>query len=88
VSQGRKPQVDVRTSAGLAATIVIERSGASLRVSIGGGPWVEQGMTQGEDPVATLITGPIAMDPQRKLISFLWDIVGNLVTRSGGCRIA
>ncbi len=88
VSQGRKPQVDVRTSAGLAATIVIERSGASLRVSIGGGPWVEQSMTLGGDPVATLISGPIAMDPQRKLISFLWDIVGNLVTRSGGCRTA
>jgi hypothetical protein len=88
VSQGRKKQVDVRASVGLAATIVIERSGASLRVSIGGGPWVEPGMALGGDPVATLITGPIAMDPQRTLIRFLWDIVDTHVTRSGGCRIA
>jgi len=39
------------------------------------------------DPVATLITGPIAIDPQRTLISFLWDIVENCVTRTGS-RIA
>jgi hypothetical protein len=90
VTQGRKAPVNVRANAGLAATIVIERSGANLRVSIGGGQWLEQGliMTLGGDPVATLITGPIGMDPHRTLIKFLWDIVDTRVARSNGCRIA
>jgi hypothetical protein len=90
ISQGRKTQVGVSASAGLAATIVIERAGPNLRVSIGGGRWLKQGtfMVLGGDPVATLITGPIGMDPQRTLIRFLWDIVDTRVTRSNGWRIA
>src|SRR5262249_19237494 len=90
VSQGRKAKSDEGAKAGLAATIVIERSGANLRVSIGGGRWLEQGMLMAlrGDPVVTLITGPIAMDPQRTLTGFLWNIVDTRVTRSNGCRIA
>jgi|GEM_PF-3112233 hypothetical protein len=89
VSQGRKAKFVDSANAGLAATIVIERSGANLRVSIGGGRWLEHDMLMSlrGDPVATLITGPIAIDPQRTLISFLWDIVENCVTRTGS-RIA
>jgi len=89
VSQGRKAKSVDSANAGLAATIVIERSGANLRVSIGGGRWVEQHrlMALRDDPVAALIAGPIDMDPQRTLISFLWDIVETCVTRTGS-RIA
>ena len=90
VTQGRKKTATESSDASLAATIVIERSGSNLRVSIGGGRWLEPGSSVelSADPVATLITGPIAMDPQRTLISILWDIVDTRVTRSNGRRIA
>lgn len=75
---------------GLAATVVIEQSIARLRVSIGGGAWIEQGssVATGADPAASLITGPIGMGNQETLIDILWGIVEGFVTQSGGRRIA
>jgi tetratricopeptide (TPR) repeat protein len=90
VTQGKKGEPRQTADTGLAASIVIERSGASLRVSIGGGPWIGQGssVAAGADTAASLITGPIGMGHQKTLIDILWGIVENLVTRSNGCRIA
>lgn len=84
VTQGRKAKSDNP------ATIVIERSGAYLRVSIGGGKWIGQGpsVAPGTDPVLTLISGPIPMDPQSTLTNILWGIVDSRVVRTNGCRIA
>jgi tetratricopeptide (TPR) repeat protein len=83
VAQGKKGD------AGLPATIVIERSGPSLRASIGGGAWIAQGspVAAGADPLASLITGPIGMGNQETLINILWGIVEGFVTQSGGRRI-
>lgn len=89
VIQGRKERADDRTDSGLSATISIERSGAHLRVSIGGGKWLEQGRPAqpGADPIATLITGPIAMDRHQILINILWGIVDARVVRTNGIRV-
>jgi tetratricopeptide (TPR) repeat protein len=90
VAQGRKVEPRQMGAKGLAATIVIEQSIARLRVSIGGGAWIEQGssVAAGADPAASLITGPIGMGNQETLIDILWGIVEGFVTQSGGRRIA
>jgi tetratricopeptide (TPR) repeat protein len=90
VTQGKKVEPRQTADTGLTATIVIERSGASLRVSIGGGAWIDQSssVASGADPAASLITGPIGMGNQETLISILWGIVERFVTQSGGRRIA
>jgi hypothetical protein len=90
VSQGTKGEPRQTAETGLPATIVIQRSGPSLRVSIGGGAWIERGspVAAGADIAASLITGPIGMGHQKTLIDILWGIVEGLVTRSNGCRIA
>ena len=84
VTQGRKAKSDDP------ATIVIERSGAYLRVSIGAGKWIGQGpsVAPGTDPVPRLISGPIPMDPQWTLTNILWGIVDSRVVRTNGSRIA
>lgn len=84
VTQGRKAKSHDP------ATIVIERSGAYLRISIGGGKWLGQGpsLTPNTDPVLTLISGPIPKDPQGTLTNILWGIVDSRVIRTNGCRIA
>ena len=89
VSQGKKDEPRQTAYKGLAATIVIERSGPSLRVSIGGGAWIGPGtpVPPGADTAASLITGPIGMGHQKTLVDILWSIVEDLVTRSSGCRI-
>ena len=90
ISQGKKDAPRQKANQGLAATIVIERSGPRLRVSIGGGAWIGQSspITAGADVPASLITGPIGMGNQETLINILWGIVEGLVMRSNGCRVA
>jgi tetratricopeptide (TPR) repeat protein len=90
IAQGKKGEPRQTAGTGFPATIVIERSAPRLRVSIGGGEWIEQGgpVAAGADPVASLITGPIGMGNQETLINILWDIVERFVTQSGGRRIA
>lgn len=90
VSQGKKSEPRQTADTGLAATIVIERSGLALRVSIGGGAWIDQGtsVAAGADAAASLITGLIGMGHQKALIDILWGIVEGLVAGSDGCRIA
>lgn len=89
ITQGKKRESRQTADTGLAATIVIERSFPKLRVSIGGGEWIEQGghVAAGE-PAASLFTGPIGMGHQETLIDILWGIVERFVAQSGGRRIA
>jgi len=90
VAQGRKAEPRQAADTGLAATVVMEQSVARLRVSIGGGAWIEQGssVAAGADTAASLITGPVGLGHQQALINILWGIVEGFVTRSGGRRIA
>jgi hypothetical protein len=89
VAQGRKAELR-QAADSLAATVVMEQSVARLRVSIGGGAWIEQGssVAAGADTAASLITGPVGLGHQQALINILWGIVEGFVTRSGGRRIA
>jgi tetratricopeptide (TPR) repeat protein len=90
VAQGRKAEPRQAADTGLAATVVMEQSVARLRVSIGGGAWIEQGssVAAGADTAASLITGPVGLGHQQALINILWGIVEGFVTRSGGRRVA
>lgn len=90
ITQGKKRNPRQTAETGLAATIVFEPSFPRLRVSIGGGAWIEQGsyVASGAEPAASLITGPIGMGHQRALIDILWGIVERFVAQSGGGRIA
>jgi CHAT domain-containing protein len=90
VTQGKKREPPQTADTGLVATIVIERSHPRLRVSIGGGAWIEQGgyVAAGADTAASLITGPIGMGHQKTLIDILWGIVERFVAQSGGRQIA
>ncbi len=90
VTQGKKRDPRQTADTGLAATIVFEPSFPRMRVSIGGGRWIERGRygPAGADIAASLITGPIGMGHQKTLIDILWSIVERFVAQSGGRRIA
>ena len=90
VIQGKKGVPRQTSDTGLAATIVMEQAFPRLRVSIGGGAWIESGgsVSAGADPAASLITGSIGMGHQKALIGILWGIVERFVAQSGGRRIA
>jgi hypothetical protein len=90
VAQGKKVESRQTAGTGLPATIVIERSGPSMRVSIGGGAWIEQGSSVAgdADTAASLITGSIGLENQKALINILWELVERFVAQSGGRRIA
>jgi len=89
VIQGKQSDPRKTADAGRAATIVIEPSLPRLRVSIGGGAWIQRGghVVAGADTAASLITGPIGMGHQKTLIQILWGIVERFVAQSGGRRI-
>jgi hypothetical protein len=90
IIQGRKGKPRQTADTGLAATIVMEPSFPRLRVSIGGGAWIEEGgyVAAGAEPAASLITGSIGMGHQKTLIDILWGIVERFVAQSGGRRLA
>ncbi|HEY6047140.1 MAG TPA: CHAT domain-containing protein [Pyrinomonadaceae bacterium] len=90
IIQGKKSALRQMAHQGLAATIVLERFGPSLRVSIGGGAWIEQGrpFAASANVPASLITGPIGMENQEALINILWGIVEGLVRQSLGFRVS
>jgi len=90
IAQGKKSEPGQTAVPGLPATIVFEPSIARLRVSIGGGAWINQSssVAAGADVAASLITGPIGMGNQETLINILWGIVEGFVAQSGGRRLA
>jgi hypothetical protein len=90
VTQGQKGGARQTDRTHLAATVVMEPSFPRLRVSMGGGAWVERGtsVARGAQPVGSLITGPIGMADQKTLINILWGLVERFVAQSGGRRIS
>jgi len=90
IVQGTKGGVRRWVGMGLAATMIIESSGDNLKISIGGGRWVEQGAFVVAGFVTgglTWITGGIGLGQQKSLIDDLWGIVERFVAGSGGRRV-
>lgn len=89
VVQGKKDDWTTYLGMGLAATVMIEPAGANLKISIGGGKWLEQGaaIAVGFWLVVPLFTGAWGMTQQKQLMDELWRVSENLVLTRGGRRI-
>jgi tetratricopeptide (TPR) repeat protein len=91
VVQGQKTGFRSWLGMGLAATVMIEPAGNTLKVSIGGGKWLEQGAGLAVGALVLwplLITGGVGMAQQKKLIDTLWRMADNFVMTRGGKRVA
>jgi hypothetical protein len=89
VVQGKKDDWTSYLGMGLAATVMIEPVGPNLKISIGGGKWLEQGaaMAVGLLLVVPLFTGAVGMAQQKQLMDDLWRVAEHFVAVHGGRRI-
>ena len=89
VIQGQKDSWTQYLGMGMAATVTLEPAGANLKISIGGGKWLEQGaaMAAGLWLVVPLFTGAVGMAQQKQLMQELWRISETFVVTHGGRRI-
>lgn len=89
IIQGKKEDWTTYLGMGLAATVMIEPVGGNLKISIGGGKWLEQGaaIAAGLWLVVPLFTGAVGMAQQKQLMDSLWRMAENFVTTHGGRRI-
>ena len=89
VVQGKKDDWTSYLGMGLAATAMIESVGANLKISIGGGKWLEQGaaMAVGLLLVVPFFTGAVGMAQQKQLMDDLWRVVEHFVSVHAGRRI-
>jgi outer membrane protein assembly factor BamD (BamD/ComL family) len=88
--QGKKGGVRSWLGMGQAITIMLEDTGNGLKVSIGGGKWVEQGAAIAVGLFVLwplLLTGGMGMLMQKNLIDTLWRMVENRILTSGGKRV-
>ena len=91
VVQGRKVGFRSWVGMGQAATIVIEPSGDNVKVSIGGGKWLEQGAVMAAGLLlgpALWVTSAVGMSQQQQLLNNLWQVTEEYVIRNGGQRVA
>lgn len=89
VVQGKKEDWTSYLGMGQAATAMIELVGPNLKISIGGGKWLEQGaaMAVGLLLVVPLFTGAVGMAQQKQLMDDLWRVAEHFVSTHGGRRI-
>jgi len=89
IVQGKKSGWVVYLGMGQAATVMLEPQAANLKISIGGGKWLEQGaaMAAGLWLLVPLFTGAFGMAQQKQLIDELWRLSENFVVTAGGHRI-
>jgi len=77
---------------GKAATIVIEPTSDGIKVSIGGGQWLEKGAVLVAAGILTggltFITSTIGMVQQQQLMDDLWQVTENVVKKRGGRQLA
>ncbi|HEY5837510.1 MAG TPA: CHAT domain-containing protein [Pyrinomonadaceae bacterium] len=90
--QGRKAGLVRLIGMGKAATIVIEATSNGMKVSIGGGQWLEKGAVLVAAGVLTggltFITSTIGMVQQQQLLDDLWQVTENIVKKRGGRQLA
>ena len=90
VVQGQKTGWRSWVGMGQAATVMIEPDGKNLKISIGGGKWLEQGAAIAVSMLVLwplLITGGVGIAQQKALMDNLWRISENFVATSGGRRV-
>ena len=90
VVQGKKAGWRTWVGMGQAATVMIERTANGLKVSVGGGKWLEQGAAIAVSMIVLwplLFTGGIGMAQQKQLIDTLWRMADTFVSRHGGRRV-
>jgi tetratricopeptide (TPR) repeat protein len=89
VVQGKKEDWTSYLGMGQAATVMIEAVGPNLKISVGGGKWLEQGaaMAVGLLLVVPLFTGAVGMAQQKQLMDDLWRAAEHFVAVQGGRRI-
>lgn len=91
IVQGRKVGWRSVVGMGQAATIVIEPNGDNVKVSIGGGKWLEQGAVMAAGLLlgpALWVTSAVGMTQQQQLIDNLWQVAERFVTANGGQKVA
>jgi len=91
IVQGRKVGLRSWVGMGQAATIVIEPSGDNVKVSIGGGKWLEQGAVMAAGLLlgpALWVTSAVGMHQQQQLLNTLWQLTEGFVTTNGGEKVA
>ena len=90
VVQGKKTGWRSWIGMGLAATMKIEKTNEGLKVSVGGGKWLEQGAAIAVSMLVLwplLITGGVGMAQQKQLIDTLWRMAESFVAARGGRRL-
>jgi len=91
IVQGRKVGWRSWVGMGQAATIVIEPSGDNVKVSIGGGKWLEQGAVMAAGFLlgpALWVTSAVGMAQQQQLLNNLWQVAEEYIAKNGGRRIS
>ena len=87
--QGQKTGFRSWVGMGLAATVRLEPQDGTLKVSIGGAKWMEQGAAMVVSMILPplLVTGGVGMAQQKQMIDTLWRLAENYVSVHNGRRV-
>ena len=72
-------------------TVVAEQQDDNLKISIGGGKWLEQGAAIAVSMIVLwplFFAGVAGMAQQKQLINNLWSMADNFVVTHGGKRVS